>query len=78
MAGRTVENPRNHVLSLRVSDAMKDMVTSARGGQSLQDFLHRALVEKLINERQALIDDIVRNIDKKPDCDACLNPFRME
>lgn len=54
------ENPRYNVLSCRVNNDMKQVIKHAVGRRSVQDFLHSAIEEKLINDRQARIDDIVR------------------
>ncbi len=58
--GKTKPNPRYNVLSCRVSDELRKCVEHALGGQTRQDFLYRAIMEKLVRDRQARIDDITR------------------
>lgn len=58
--GKTKPNPRYNVLSCRVSDDLKQCVDRALGTQTRQDFLHRAIMEKLIRDRQARLDDHLR------------------
>ena len=56
-------NPRYNVLSCRVSDELKESVDHALGTQTRQDFLHRAIMEKLIRDRQEKIDQRLRGIN---------------
>jgi hypothetical protein len=54
------QNPRYNVLSCRVSDDIRRCIDNALGGSSVQDYLHSALTEKLINDRQDRIDTITK------------------
>lgn len=58
--GATKPNPRYNVLSCRVSDDLRKCIEHALGGRTIQDYLHEALSEKLISDRQARIDDLVK------------------
>lgn len=57
--GKMVEHPRYNVLSCRVSDDTRRCITHALGGRSIQDYLHAAIEEKLIRDRQARIDTAI-------------------
>lgn len=57
--GRMKQNPRYNVISCRVSDDTKQSITHALGGQSVQEFVHAAIEEKLISDRQHRIDKAV-------------------
>lgn len=59
--GRMKENPRYNVISCRVSDDMKKSIVHAINGGSVQAFIHSALEEKLISERQARMDELLRD-----------------
>lgn len=59
---RKSDNPRYNILSCRVSNDMKQSIKHAVGRKSVQDFLHSAIEEKLINDRQARIDDVIRGL----------------
>lgn len=58
--GRMKENPRYNVVSCRVSDETKASIDHALAGHSVQEFVHAAIEEKLINDRQARIDVLTR------------------
>lgn len=55
------EHPRYNVLSCRVSDELKQSISHALDGSSVQEYIHAAIEEKLISDRQARIDAIVRS-----------------
>lgn len=59
--GKTRQNPRYNVISCRVSDAELAEITSAIGSGTRQEYLLAAVSEKLINDRQAAIDEMIRN-----------------
>ena len=59
--GATKLNPRYNVLSCRVSDDQRKCIDHALAGRTVQDYLHAAIEEKLIRDRQARIDDAIRN-----------------
>ncbi|BDV42417.1 hypothetical protein GURASL_13400 [Geotalea uraniireducens] len=59
--GATKPDPRNNVLSCRVSDDTKHCVEHALAGRTIQQFLHAAIEEKLIAERQGRIDALIRD-----------------
>lgn len=54
------QNPRYNIVSCRVSDELRQSIKHTLGNRSVQNFLHSAIEEKLIEERQARIDRIVR------------------
>lgn len=58
--GRQKQNPRYNVLSCRVSDDLRQCIEHALDGRTVQQFLDAAIQEKLINDRQARFDAIVR------------------
>lgn len=58
---RMKENPRYNVVSTRVDDATWDMIQAACGQDSVATFLHAAIEEKLIAERQERIDAVTRS-----------------
>jgi len=58
--GHMKQNPRYNVISCRVSDDTKHSINHALEGRSMQEYLHAALEEKLINDRQARLDALVR------------------
>ena len=62
--GRMKENPRYNVVSCRVSEDTKISLYHALGGRSVQQFVHDAITAKLIEERQARIDNILAPIKK--------------
>lgn len=57
--GRMKEHPRYNIISCRISDDTKACVEKALSGRTVQEFLHTAIEEKLINDRQARIDALV-------------------
>lgn len=59
--GRKKQNPRYNVLSCRVSDAQLAAIRQALGGRSIQHYLIGAITEKVINDRQAEIDELFRS-----------------
>lgn len=58
--GKMKENPRYNVLSCRVSDDTRSCISHALGGRSVQEYVHAAIEEKLIGDRQACIDKYIR------------------
>ncbi|HIJ95801.1 MAG TPA: hypothetical protein HPP94_08720 [Desulfuromonadales bacterium] len=56
------QHPRYNIISCRISDETKASVEKALSGRSVQEFLHAALEEKLINDRQAWIDAYVSSL----------------
>lgn len=58
--GRMKQHPRYNVVSCRVSDDTKHNINHALGGRSVQEFVHAAIEEKLISERQDRIDKLFR------------------
>ena len=58
--GKMTQHPRYNVVSCRVSDDTKHSINHARGCRSMQAYVHEALEEKLINDRQSRIDTLVR------------------
>ena len=60
--GRMKENPRYNVVSCRVSDDTKQIINHALGNQTMQDFIHTAIEEKLISDRQHRIDKAVAGV----------------
>lgn len=58
--GRMKQHPRYNVVSCRISDDTKASIDHALGGRSIQEFVHAAIEEKLINDRQARIDALTR------------------
>ncbi len=58
--GLKKEHPRYNVLSLRVSDGLRECLDHALKGRSVQEYLHAALESKLIADRQDRIDEIIR------------------
>ena len=58
--GRKKQNPKYNVLSCRVNDDLRQCISHALGQRSIQDFLHTAVEEKLVNDRQARIDKLIR------------------
>lgn len=63
---RYSEQPRRNVLSVRVTDDLRSCVDHARDGASIQDFLHQAVEEKLIRERQNRIDNAIAELKRQP------------
>lgn len=59
--GRKKQQPRYNVLSCRVSDAQLAAIRQALGGQTIQHYLIGAITEKVINDRQAEIDELFRS-----------------
>lgn len=60
--GAKKQNPRYNVICCRVSDELKQSINHALGDRSVQDFVHAAVEAALIEERQARIDAILRNV----------------
>lgn len=58
--GKMKENPRYNILSCRVSDDLRASINHALAGRSIQEFVHAAIEEKLIDDRQARIDRLFR------------------
>ncbi len=58
--GKMKPNPRYNVVSCRVSDEMKQSLSHARGNCTVQEYIHAAIEEKLISDRQARIDAHIR------------------
>jgi hypothetical protein len=56
---RMKQHPKYNVVSCRVSDETRAAIT--RTGRRVQEFLHAAIEEKLISDRQAQLDTLVRN-----------------
>lgn len=54
--------PRHNVLSCRVSDDLRACIDHALAGRTVQQFLHAAIEEKLIADRQSRIDAVVRDV----------------
>jgi hypothetical protein len=57
--GKKVLAPRYNVLSCRVSDDLKQSIKRYKGKQSVQQFIHTAIEEKLISDRQARFDSFM-------------------
>lgn len=58
--GRKKQQPRYNVLSCRVSDAQLAEISKSLNGRKIQHYLIGAITEKLINDRQAEIDEIFK------------------
>lgn len=58
--GRRKQNPRYNILSCRVSDAQHASITQALDGRKVQQYLIEAITEKLVNDRQAQINNLFR------------------
>lgn len=58
--GRMKEHPRYNVLSCRVSDAQLAEISRALDGRTVQHYLIAAITEKIINDRQAEIDQLFK------------------
>lgn len=59
--GATKPDPRYNVLSCRVSDDLRKCIEHALDGRTVQEYLHTAIEEKLISDRQARIDALIRD-----------------
>lgn len=59
---RMKEKPRYNVLSCRVSDDTRSCINHALGGRSVQEYIHAAIEEKLISDRQHRIDKAVAGV----------------
>jgi len=57
--GKTKEYPRSNVLSCRVSDDLRKCIEHALDGRTIQEYLHTAIEEKLISDRQMRLDEIL-------------------
>lgn len=60
--GRMKQHPRYNVLSCRVSDDTRSCIDHALGGRSVQEYIHAAIEEKLISDRQYRIDKAVAGV----------------
>jgi len=60
--GLTKENPRYNVISCRVSDDMRQRISHALGNCTVQEYMHAALEEKLISDRQSSMDDYLKGL----------------
>ncbi len=58
--GRQKQHPRYNVLSCRVSDAQLAEISKSLNGRKVQHYLIAAITEKLINDRQAQIDQLFK------------------
>lgn len=58
--GKMKQHPKYNVVSFRISDATKAHLDNTLGGRSVQEFVHAAVEAKLIEERQAPFDALVR------------------
>lgn len=56
--GRMKQHPRYNVLSVRVSDDTHKCISHALSGRSVQEYVHAAIEEKLINDRQGRIEKL--------------------
>jgi len=58
--GRMKPHPKYNVISCRVSDDIRDCINHALDGRTVQDYLHSAIEEKLISDRQGRVDDLIK------------------
>lgn len=58
--GRKKPNPKYNVISLRVSADELSMLNTVIGAGTRQKYLHSALIEKIINDRQDQADGVFR------------------